>query len=88
MREQMRKTKSIAKFCSVSKEETMQNINKSLTECKEQLNTYCLNQRLKHKRFFFIPIEEVMRILAYGEPGLEGDDYREFNQAKTFKILY
>ena len=59
-----------------------------LQDCKEQLNTYCLNQRLKYKRLYFVPIEEIMKILAYGEPGLEGDDYRELRTAKTFKILY
>ena len=50
--------------------------------------TYCNNQRLKYKRLYFVPIDEIMRILAYGEPGLEGDDYREFRTQKTFKILY
>ena len=43
MKESMRKTKSISKFCSIDKINRLIQINTNLIECKEQLHTYCMN---------------------------------------------
>ena len=87
----MNKTKSVAEYCKedVSKKiKRLEQVTEKLVKCKEQLHNYCKNQRLKYKRLYFVSLDDIMKILAYGEPGLEGADIREFNKKKTFKVLY